>query len=88
MNQSDLQQLLSSQTEKGSDAISKALDPLMPMLSLFFIISTILTVVVIIAFIIGAIQKHRTHKAILRIDKNLQKLVDAQFPASKSADGE
>lgn len=82
MNESDLQQLLSNQTDKGSELISKTLDPLMPMLSLFFIVSIVLTIVVIIAFIISAVQKHRTHKAILRIDKNLQKLVDAQIPTT------
>lgn len=54
------------------------------MLSLFFIISIVVTVVLVVFFIINLVQKQQTHKAILRIDKNLQRLVDAQLPAEKS----
>jgi hypothetical protein len=88
MNQSDLQQLLSGSqsTIDPTEAINKALAPMMPMLSVLFVIGTVLSVILVIYFIVNLVQKQHTHRAILRIDKNLQRLVDAQLPTEKPAD--
>jgi hypothetical protein len=87
MNESDLQRLLDSYTiNQGNNPLNQLIEPLLPLLSLFFIIGIILTIVVIIVFVVGAVQKHRTHAAILRIDKNLQRLVDAQLPPKEITD--
>lgn len=87
MDSSELQQLLQN-SSGGSTSTNKifesALEPVMPLLSLFFIISVILTIVVVLYFVINIVQKQRQHKAILRIDKNLQRLVDARLPVEKT----
>ena len=78
--QDRLQTAMDSSLSNTNEMVLKALEPMMPLITLFVVLSIVLTVVAIIAFVISAIQKHRTHKAILRIDQNLQKLVDAQTP--------
>lgn len=80
MNQSELQQLLADQTT-GANPIVELLEPFMPMLSLLLIVGVVLTIVIIIFFIVSIVQKQRQHSAIMRIDKNLQQLVDAKLPA-------
>jgi len=88
MNDSYLQESVQGQSDgvssSVSDSIGKMLEPLMPMITILIAVSIILTVVLFVAFIINIVQKHRTHTAILRIDRNLQLLVDAQLgkPAS------
>lgn len=75
-----LQTAMDTSLTNTNDMVLKALEPLMPLLTLFVVLSIIFTIVAIISFIFSSIQKRRTHKAILRIDQNLQKLVDAQTP--------
>ena len=83
MNESYLQELVQGQSDgvsnSISDSIDKMLEPLMPMITVLIAVSIVLTIVLFIAFIINVVQKHRTHTAILRIDRNLQLLVDAQL---------
>lgn len=92
MDSAELQNLLQNSSGTGTPNTSKlfesALEPIMPLLSLFFVISVVLTVVIVLYFIINIVQKQRQHKAILRIDKNLQRLVDAQLPVEKPAQKE
>lgn len=86
MNDSYLQELVQGQSDgvssSVSDSIGKTLEPLMPIITTLIAVSVILTIVLLIAFIINIVQKHRTHTAILRIDRNLQLLVDAQLGKS------
>lgn len=56
----------------GSDTTSQITQFLQPLL----IISTLLTIVIIIVYIYNSIQKRRINQAILRIDKNVQILID------------
>lgn len=84
MTESQIQELLQTQTNGSSagsgDLLTTLLQPLMPMLTLLFVASIILTIVVVVFFIINIVQKQRQHAAIMRIDRNLQKLVDRQTP--------
>jgi hypothetical protein len=86
MNASDLKQLLDSQSGGTSqaDLINQAIAPMMPMLKLLFVGGIILSIIVAIYFIINLVQKQHTHRAILRIDKNLQRLVDNQLGPEES----
>lgn len=86
MTESEVQQLIDGNTPTIPDTskiIESALEPLMPLLTIVIIIGIILSVVVVIYYIVSIIQKQRQHKAILRIDQNLQRLVDAKFPEPK-----
>lgn len=78
MDRTELQQLITDQTD-GVNPIVELLEPLMPILSLLLVVGVILSVVIIILFIINIVQKQRQHSAIMRIDKNLQQLVDAKL---------
>ncbi len=85
MTELDLQQLLQNQSGGGSQPLfdpstmlTTALEPLMPILTLLFYVGIGLTVLIVIFFIVNIFQKQRQHAAIMRIDRNLQKLVDAK----------
>jgi uncharacterized protein YacL len=88
MTETQIQELLQNQTGDSGvgtglgsgDILSSLFEPLLPMLTLFFIISIILTIIIVIFFIINVVQKQRQHAAIMRIDRNLQKIVDNQAP--------
>lgn len=84
MDPAQIEQLLSS-SNSNANPINDMLQSMMPILSLLFIVSIILTVVIIIFLIVNTIQKQRQHSAIMRIDKNLQRLVDAKFGATAKA---
>lgn len=81
-NSSELQSLLSN--NGGSVDTSSLLGPIMPILQIATVAGIVLTVIVIIYFIVNIVQKQREHAAILRIDKNLQKLVDNHEQKAKS----
>ncbi len=84
MTESEIQQLLQNQTGGGtgipdtSSILNSALEPLMPLLTITLIVGAVLTVIIVIFFIINIVQKQRQHSAIMRIDRNLQKIVDAK----------
>lgn len=80
MNESDLEQLVSSRSLDLTAPIKEVLDPLMPFLVILFVLGIVVSVIMVIFFIINTVQKQRQHAAIMRIDRNLQKLVDAQTP--------
>lgn len=83
MSEAELQQLLQNQTQavpNTSAIFESVLEPLLPLLSLMIAVGVGLSVVMVVYIIVNIIQKQRQHKAILRIDRNLQKLVDAQTP--------
>lgn len=83
MNQSELQQLLSSQTQDSGSLIEGILEPLVPMLTILLTIGALLTILIVILFIVSIVQKQRQHKAIMRIDKNLQLLVDTKITSQQ-----
>jgi len=66
----------------GSQLTSGIIDQLQPQLQLFFVISTIITVLILVIFIVNLVYRLRVERAILRIDKNLQKLVGDQEVAA------
>ena len=74
---SSLEQLLSN-SQSNFNPLENILEPIMPMLQLFLVLTVILSVVIVVYFIVGTVQKQRQHAAIMRIDQNLQKLVDRQ----------
>lgn len=85
MTETDLQQLLQNQTSSGlaesldtSSMLQEAVEPLIPVLTTVFLVGIVLTVIIVIFFIINIVQKQRQHSAIMRIDRNLQKLIDAK----------
>ena len=83
MDQDSLNSLLGgtqNSQSQASDQLQHTLTAIQPQLQLFLIISTILTVIICIAFLVNAIYKMRVERAILRIDKNLEKLVKHQVP--------
>lgn len=82
MDSSTLEQL-QAQLQNGSGSsfnpYQQILEPLMPLLTLALVIGVVLTVIVVIYMLVNIIQKQRQHAAIMRIDRNLQKLVDSQI---------
>lgn len=85
MTETELQNLIQDQTQTIPDTdslLQSALEPLMPLLSLLLVAAVVLSVVIVLYFVVNTIQKQRQHKAIMRIDQNLQRLVDAQFAKS------
>lgn len=76
-----------SQTQ-AQDQLQNTLHALQPQIQLFLIISTILTIIIAVGFLVNAIYKMRVERAILRIDKNLEKLVKQQIPAVEESTAE
>lgn len=86
MTESEIQQLIDGSTPTVPDTakiLESALEPLMPLLTVMIVVGVVLSVVIVIYYIVSIIQKQRQHKAILRIDQNLQRLVDANIPEPK-----
>lgn len=84
-----IQSLLGGQNDGSStltNPFGNILDQFMPLLQLLLILGVVMTVVIVIYFIVNTVQKQRQHAAIMRIDKNVQKLVDLQQPASAPVD--
>ncbi len=86
MDTSSVDALLSSQNlSEGSDTLqshltSQLVEQLQPQLQLFLIISAVLTVLIAIVFIVTLVYRIRVDRAILRIDRNVQKLMTEQNP--------
>lgn len=72
-------QLLNQLTTSSQTATSPALNGLQTYITWFFWLGLISTVIITAAFVVYVIYKMRVQSAILRIDKNLQKLVDHQI---------
>lgn len=84
-----IQSLLGGQNDGSStlaNPFGNILDQFMPLLQLLLILGVVMTVVIVIYFIVNTVQKQRQHAAIMRIDRNVQKLVDLQQPASTPVD--
>jgi len=81
MDSSQIQSLLSNAQSSGADPIGSLLEPLMPLLTLLAGLSIVLSIAFIVYAIVNTVQKQRQHAAIMRIDKNLQKLVDMRVEA-------
>lgn len=73
-------QIVNSVTAQTQPQITAFFDDLKGQLQLFIFITIILSAVIAVVMIINVIQRWRSHAAIMRIDKNLQKLVDATIP--------
>ena len=74
MDSSELQSLTSNGSTPDTSSL---LNSVMPIIQIASILGIILTIIIIIYFIVNIVQKQREHAAIMRIDKNLQKLVDS-----------
>jgi hypothetical protein len=85
-NQQTIDSLLNSAGSQSSDQISQLMDKIQPMLQLLIVISTLLTIALIVLYLFNSIHKWRVNRAILRMDKNLQLLVDAQIPTPAKVD--
>ena len=78
---------LTSSTQSASDTqdqLRTLLESIQPQLQLFLTLGIIMSVVIFIGLLINSIYKIRVERAILRIDRNIQKLVDYQVPAKKA----
>lgn len=72
------------QTQQQTQQIQQQIDSLMgsvqPMLQILLVVSVLATIAFILFYFMHMLHKWRVEKAILRIDKNLEKLVAAQVP--------
>ncbi len=66
------------------DQLRTLLESIQPQLQLFLTLGIVMSVVIFIGLLINSIYKIRVERAILRIDRNIQKLVDYQIPAKKA----
>ena len=73
-------QIVNSVTSQTEPQITAFFDDLRGQLQLFITITIIVATISIIVMIINLFQKWRSHVALMRIDKNLQRLVDATIP--------
>lgn len=73
-------QIVNSVTSQTEPQITAFFDDLRGQLQLFITITIIVAVISTVVMIINLIQKWRSHVALMRIDKNLQRLVDATTP--------
>lgn len=80
---SDTQQQSQQQTQQQID---NAIAKLQPQVEQVVLISTLLTVVIVLIMLINAMYKWRVERAILRMDKNLEKLILVQAPGDKKPD--
>lgn len=71
----------SSSTQMQQQAVDSLLTNLQPQLELMLTIGTLLSVAFMLVVLINVIHKWRVARAILRMDKNLQTLVDTNKPA-------
>ena len=84
-----VESILNGTSQAGDSALSglttHLIEQFQPQIQLFITVSIILAVLITIAFIIMVIYRIRVERAILRIDKNIQKLVavqDAKSPVN------
>lgn len=92
MTESDLQTLLQNQTDNSiastldpSSMLTSAFEPLIPYFIALSLVAIVITIIIVTFFVINIIQKQRQHAAIMRIDKNLQKLIDAKGLSDQDA---
>ena len=82
----DTSQLLSQLTNSSaSSSTSNALQGIQSAIQASFWVGLVLSVILTIVYIVYTVYRMRVQKAILRIDKNLQKLVDFQVPVVQKA---
>lgn len=84
-SQAQAQAQLESAIPDPAKIAQDAVEQLMPILTVFVIIIALFTLIVIVLTVLNAVQKYRQHKAIMRIDQNLQKLVDDKFPVAEDS---
>lgn len=77
-NQQLLQDALSSNQQQTQQQIDTIVNKLQPQIQQAIFISAALTVVVLLIMLMNAIYKWRVERAILRMDKNLEKLLLTQ----------
>ncbi|MDB5184172.1 MAG: hypothetical protein JWO07_853 [Candidatus Saccharibacteria bacterium] len=78
-NSSQLLNTLTSGSNGGSST-SQVLSGIQSQMGLLLWVGTIASIIVTIMFVVYLIYKMRVQSAILRMDKNLQRLVDYQVP--------
>lgn len=81
-------QIVNSVSAQTQPQIGKLFDNLNSQIQLVVTIVIVLSVLWGLLMIFTAVQRYRTHAAIMRIDKNLQKLVAAQLPPEVSSDNQ
>lgn len=92
MDQQSFNSLLSgaqsSSTQQQQQAVNSLLTKLEPQIQLLFTIGTLLSVAFIVIALVNLIHKWRVARAILRMDKNLQSLVESRKTEPTPAAGE
>ena len=78
---------LTTSTQSASDTqdqLRALLESIQPQLQFFLTLGIVMSVVIFIGLLINSIYKIRVERAILRIDRNIQKLVDYQVSDRKT----
>lgn len=73
-------QIVNSVASQTEPQVTAFFDDLRGQLQLFITIAIILAVISAVVMIINLVQRMRSHAALMRIDKNLQRLADAAAP--------
>lgn len=73
-------QIVNSVTSQTEPQITAFFDDLRGQLQLFITVAIILSVISAAVMLMNLVQRMRSHAALMRIDKNLQRLVDATAP--------
>lgn len=89
MDQQSLNSLLSgaqsSSTQLQQQAVESILAQYEPIIRMLLTIGALMSVVFVIVALANLLHKWRVERAIFRIDKNLQSMVDASKPAPEPA---
>ena len=89
MDQQSLNSLLSgaqsSSTQLQQQAVESILAQYEPIIRMLLIIGALMSVVFVIVALANLLHKWRVERAIFRIDKNLQSMVDASKPTPEPA---
>lgn len=89
MDQQDLTSLTSGASAQAQSQSQQQIDTvfnkLQPQLQILTAVGVLLTIVIIIVSIVNALYKWRVERAILRMDKNLKKLLEAQVATPTGA---
>jgi len=73
--------ILGTGSQQQTQQVDQVLNKLQPQLQLLTVVGVVLTIIVVVVMLFNNLYKWRVERAILNIDKNLEKLVKAQVSA-------
>ncbi|USN96312.1 MAG: hypothetical protein H6797_04530 [Candidatus Nomurabacteria bacterium] len=88
MDQQSIQSLLGgSESQNQQQLVNQLIDKVQPQLQLLITISIVLSIIIVVLMLVNWLYKWRVERAILRMDKNLQILVDKHVDVSSNEKG-